>query len=61
VYFNEGNWKAAAEAYAEAANRLIDAGRRGQAAYLVQVIHGLDEESASELEQRLNEAPAPSE
>jgi hypothetical protein len=54
VYYSQGKWKKAGEAYYEAAVRLIDTGRRDQVVYLQRVIQGLDAGYAEKLAQIIN-------
>lgn len=53
IFYSQGKWKEAGEAYYEAANRLLDLGNTAQVQYLYRVIQGLDQESADKLKQRL--------
>ena len=54
VYYAQGKWKQAGEAYYEAAVRLLDLKHKDQAGYLLRVIQGLDEESANKLRQKMS-------
>lgn len=56
MYFTQGNWEQAADAYFNAGKRLILAGRLQQAEVLVKVIRGLNGKQADELETLLNAA-----
>ena len=49
VYYAQGKWKQAGQAYYEAATRLLQHGQTGQVHYLYMVIQGLDQESAEKL------------
>ncbi|MFV1973850.1 MAG: hypothetical protein ACC648_09045 [Thiohalobacterales bacterium] len=50
MYFSQGNWEQAADAYFSAGKKLIKAGRSQQAEMLVEVIRGLNGSQADELE-----------
>jgi hypothetical protein len=52
VYYAQGKWKQAGEAYYEAAIRLLDLKQDGQIKYLLRVIQGLDADSAEKLRQK---------
>ncbi len=54
VYYAQGKWKQAGEAYYEAAIRLLDLKHKEQAGYLLRIIQGLDEESANKLRQKIS-------
>ncbi len=51
VYYSQGKWDKAGQAYYEAAVRLIAGGNYNQVAYLQRVISGLDREHAEKLSQ----------
>lgn len=51
VYYSQGKWDKAGEAYYEAAVRLISKGQRNQVVYLQRVITGLNTEYAEKLNQ----------
>ena len=51
VYYSQGKWDKAGQAYYEAAVRLIAEGNYNQVAYLQRVISGLDREHAEKLSQ----------
>ncbi|MCK4865461.1 MAG: hypothetical protein KAT06_08510 [Gammaproteobacteria bacterium] len=51
VYYSQGKWDKAGQAYYEAAVRLIAEGNYNQVAYLQRVINGLDREHAEKLSQ----------
>ena len=57
VYYTQGKWKQAGEAYYEAAIRLLEQNNNGQAidrvSYLLMVIQGLDTESADKLKNKI--------
>jgi len=53
IYYAQGKWKQAGEAYYEAAVRLIKLNQRAQVNYLLRVIQGLDAESADKLRKKL--------
>ena len=57
VYYTQGKWKQAGEAYYEAAIRLLEQNNNGQAidrvSYLLRVIQGLDTESADKLKNKI--------
>ena len=57
VYYAQGKWKQAGEAYYEAAIRLLEQENNGQVAdqvnYLLRVIQGLDTESAEKLKSKI--------
>ncbi len=54
IYYAQGKWKQAGEAYYEAAIRLIEANQQpAQVNYLLRVIQGLDAESANKLRQKM--------
>lgn len=54
VYYAQGKWKQAGEAYYEAAIRLLDLKQNDQVVYLLRVIQGLDTESADKLKQKMS-------
>lgn len=54
VYFSQGKWKQAGEAYYQAALRLIDMNQTQQLTYLLRIIEGLDQESAMKLRQKMS-------
>jgi len=56
MYFNQGNWEAAAAAYYEAGSRLVKAGLLAPARELVDVIRGLNGPQADALEQEVQAA-----
>ncbi|MCK5480429.1 MAG: tetratricopeptide repeat protein, partial [Gammaproteobacteria bacterium] len=56
MYFNEGNWEAAAAAYYEAGSRLVKAGLLAPARELVDVIRGLNGPQADALDQEIQAA-----
>ena len=51
VYYSQGKWSEAAQAYYEAATRLIENGNRNQVMYLHRVMQGLDADYAEKLAQ----------
>ena len=51
VYYSQGKWNKAGQAYYEAAVRLIAEGKYNQVSYLQRVISGLDREHAEKLSQ----------
>ncbi|MCK5721724.1 MAG: hypothetical protein KAI84_04250 [Gammaproteobacteria bacterium] len=51
VYYSQGKWDEAGQAYYEAAVRLISAGNHNQVVYLQRVINGLNTEHAEKLAQ----------
>jgi len=51
VYYSQGKWDQAGQAYYEAAVRLIEEGNYNQVSYLQRVISGLDREHAEKLSQ----------
>jgi len=53
IYYAQGKWKQAGQAYYEAAIRLIDLNQPAQANYLLRIIQGLDAESADKLRQKM--------
>ena len=53
MLLSQQQWKPAAAAFHQAALRLLDQGRVGQAMYLLTVIRDLDSNSAADLEQRI--------
>ncbi len=54
VYYLQGKWQQAGQAYYEAATRLLAQGHAGQVQYLYRVIQGLDQESAKKLSRQLS-------
>ena len=56
MYFNQGNWEAAAAAYYEAGTRLVKAGLLAPARELVDVIRGLNGPQADALDQEIQAA-----
>jgi hypothetical protein len=56
MYFNQGNWEAAAAAYYEAGTRLVKAGLLAPAKELVDVIRGLNGPQADALDQEVQAA-----
>jgi hypothetical protein len=56
MYFNQGNWEAAAAAYYEAGSRLVKAGLVAPARELVDVIRGLNGPQADALDQEVQAA-----
>ena len=54
LYYTQGKWKQAGEAYYQAAVRLLDNGQNQQVNYLYRVIDGLDKAYAEKLAERLN-------
>lgn len=56
MYFNQGNWEAAASAYYEAGSRLVKAGLLAPARELVDVIRGLNGPQADALDQEVQAA-----
>ncbi len=56
MYFNQGNWEAAASAYYEAGSRLVKSGLLAPARELVDVIRGLNGPQADALEQEVQAA-----
>ncbi len=55
IYYSQGKWKQAGEAYYQAASLLLDQGQVRQVNYLFRVIQGLDQESAKKLEEKLTQ------
>jgi tetratricopeptide (TPR) repeat protein len=55
IYYSQGKWKQAGEAYYQAASLLLDQGQVKQVNYLFRVIQGLDQESARKLEEKLTQ------
>ena len=53
VYYSQGKWSKAGQAYYDAAERLISEGNYEQVTYLQQVINGLSPEYAEKLSQRM--------
>jgi len=53
VYYAQGKWKQAGQAYYEAATRLLAKGQVEQVQYLYRVIQGLDQDSAKKLRSQL--------
>lgn len=53
VYYAQGKWQLAGQAYYEAASRLLQHDQHGQVQYLYRVIQGLDKESAEKLRAQL--------
>lgn len=53
VYYAQGKWQLAGQAFYEAAIRLLRQGQHGQVQYLHRVIQGLDKESADKLAEQL--------
>lgn len=53
VFYAQGKWKQAGQAYYEAASRLLQHGQTGQVQYLYRVIQGLDQESADKLRSQM--------
>lgn len=53
IFYIQGKWKQAGQAYYEATVRLLRRGQTGQVQYLYRVIHGLDRESAEKLRSQL--------
>lgn len=56
LYFSQGKWEAAAQAYLDAGHRLIAQGKPRAAAHLVRVLRGLDPVHAQRLSQALRQA-----
>ena len=56
LYFNQGRWSEAADAYAHTVELLLTQGEQRRARYLLGVLRGLDPARAGELEQRLDSA-----
>lgn len=54
VYYAQGEWKQAGQAYYEAAVRLLAINKGGQVNYLLQLIQGLDSDSAQLLRQKIS-------
>ena len=54
VYYAQGKWKQAGEAYYEAAVRLLALKKNDQINYLLRVIQGLDKKSADKLRQKMS-------
>jgi len=54
VYYTQGKWKEAGQAYYEAAVRLLALDKNIQVNYLLRVIQGLDAESAEKLKQKIS-------
>jgi len=54
VYYAQGKWKKAGEAYYEAAIRLIELKQNAQVSYLLRVIQGLDAVSADKLRHKIS-------
>jgi hypothetical protein len=53
VYYVQGQWEQAGEAYYQAAMRLLDAGQTSQVEYLLRIIQGLSPARAKKLQNRL--------
>ena len=53
VYYSQGKWNEAGQAYYQAAVRLITEGNHNQVAYLHRVIKGLNAEHAEKLSQKM--------
>ena len=54
VYYAQGKWKQAGQAYYEAAVRLLALQQANQVSYLLRVIQGLDRESAEKLRHKIS-------
>jgi tetratricopeptide (TPR) repeat protein len=54
VYYAQGEWKQAGQAYYEAAVRLLAINKGDQVNYLLQLIQGLDSDSAQLLRQKIS-------
>lgn len=54
VYYSQGKWKRAGEAYYEAAVRLLALKQSHQVNYLLMIIQGLDTESADKLRHKIS-------
>lgn len=54
VYYAQGKWKQAGEAYYQAALRLHDLNQINQVNYLLRIIQGLDKESADKLRLKMS-------
>ena len=54
VYYAQGKWKQAGQAYYEAAVRLLALQQANQVSYLLRVIQGLDMESAEKLRHKIS-------
>lgn len=54
VYYAQGKWKLAGEAYYEAAVRLLDLNKTSQVGFLLRIIQGLDTVSADKLRQKMS-------
>lgn len=61
MYFTQGKWNQAADAYFKAGKRLVDGGYIQEAQTLVNVIRGLNGSQAKELEKLIAAAGAPAE
>lgn len=57
LYFSQGKWDMAADAFYEAGIRLVRMGEVQRAGNLLAVIRGLDPEKAQQLEQQLSQSP----
>ena len=55
LHYQQGQWQQAAEAYFQAAQRLLDRGDRMPAQHLLRILRNLDPERARELESRMSE------
>ena len=55
VYYAQGKWQEAGEAYFEAANRLLEQDQPAQLNYLVRVIQGLAPEKADKLREKMKQ------
>lgn len=60
MYFSQGKWAEAAEAYYQAGARLLNDGLVQEARQMVDVIRGLNGAQADDLEAQINAASAPS-
>lgn len=54
IYYAQGEWKQAGQAYYEAAVRLLAINKGDQVSYLLQLIQGLDSDSAQLLRQKIS-------
>jgi tetratricopeptide (TPR) repeat protein len=56
VFYAQGQWQKAADAYTRAALRLIEQGDYPRAHHLYRIVHGLDREKAAEIRDKLGQA-----
>ncbi len=59
LYYQQGQWQQAADAYSKAAQRLLDQGDTYTAQHLLRVLWNLDQDQARQLEAMLKAAIAP--